>query len=40
MKKPSFTSLQKCDFDYENTDDVSFFYKYIELSKNKNKKKY
>jgi DNA topoisomerase-1 len=40
MKKPSFTSLQKCDFDYENTDDISLFYKYIELSKNKNKKKY
>lgn len=42
MKKPSFTSLQKCGFDYENTDDVSLFYKYIELSKSKskNKKKY
>ena len=42
MKKPSFTSLQKCDFDYENTDDTSLFYKFIELSKSKikNKKKY
>lgn len=42
MKKPSFISLQKCDFDYKNIDDISLFYKFIELSKSKpkNKKKY
>ena len=40
MKKPTFTSLQKCDFDYEASEDISLFYKFIELNKTKNKKKY
>ena len=40
MKKPLFISLQKCDFDYEVEEDLSLFYKYIELNKTKNKKKY
>ena len=40
MKKPLFISLQKCDFDYETEEDLSLFYKYIELNKTKNKKKY
>ncbi len=40
MKKPNFISLQKCDFDYERSNDISLFYKFIENSKIKNKKKY